>query len=161
MTGTLLITGGGRGIGAATARLAAAAGYRVAVNYRARQDTAEALVAELTGGGGKAAAFGADVAEEAGVVALFDAVEKELGPLTGLVNSAGISPNKIRVVDFEAGTLERLMAVNVIGTMLCCREAQLARSYRRYAVWKCGIFCQGVPPPPWPSGGAKADLAAL
>ena len=123
MTGTLLITGGGRGIGAAAARLAAAAGYRVAVNYRARQDTAEALVAELTGGGGKAAAFVADIAEEAGVVALFDAVEKELGPLTGLVNSAGISPNKIRVVDFEAGTLERLMAVNVIGTMLCCREA--------------------------------------
>ncbi len=123
MTGVLLITGGGRGIGAAAVRLAAAEGYRVAVNYRARQDAAEALVNEIAAAGGAATAFAADVAEEAEVVALFDAVEERLGALTALVNSAGISPGASRVADFEAAPLQRLMAVNVVGTMLCCREA--------------------------------------
>ncbi len=123
MTGVLLITGGGRGIGAAVARLAAAEGTRVAVNYRARRDAAEALVAEIAAAGGEAAAFAADVAEEAEVVALFEAVEARLGPLTALVNSAGISPGATRVADFEAAPLQHLMAVNVVGTMLCCREA--------------------------------------
>ncbi len=94
MTGALLITGGGRGIGAA------------------------------------GAAFAADVAEEAEVVALFDAAEARLGALTALVNSAGLSPGASRVADFEAAPLQRLMAVNVVGTMLCCREAvrRMARS---------------------------------
>jgi len=123
MTGVLLITGGGRGIGAAVARLAAAEGTRVAVNYRARRDAAEALVAEIAAAGGEAAAFAADVAEEAEVVALFEAVEARLGALTALVNSAGISPDAGRVADAEAAPLHRLMAVNVVGTMLCCREA--------------------------------------
>ena len=123
MTGVLLITGGGRGIGAAAARLAAAEGTRVAVNFRARRDAAEALVAEIAAAGGEAAAFAADVAEEAEVVALFEAVEARLGPLTALVNSAGISPGASRVADFEAAPLQHLMAVNVVGTMLCCREA--------------------------------------
>ena len=123
MTGVLLITGGARGIGAAAARLAAAEGYRVAVNYRARRDAAEALVAELAAAGATAAAFPADVAEEAEVVRLFDAVEDRLGAPAALVNSAGISPGASRVADFEAATLARLMAVNVVGTMLCCREA--------------------------------------
>jgi len=123
MTVVLMITGGGRGIGAATARLAAAEGYRVAVNYRARQDAAEALVAEIAAAGGEAAAFAGDVAEEAEVVALFEAVEDRLGKLTALVNSAGLSPGASRVADFEASPLQRLMAVNVVGTMLCCREA--------------------------------------
>lgn len=123
MTGVLLITGGGRGIGAAAARLAAAEGYKVAVNYHTRRDAAEALVAEIAAAGGSAAAFPADVAEEAEVVRLFDAVEEQLGPLAGLVNSAGISPGASRAEDFEAETLQRLMAVNVVGTLLCCREA--------------------------------------
>jgi NAD(P)-dependent dehydrogenase (short-subunit alcohol dehydrogenase family) len=123
MTGVLLITGGGRGIGAATARLAAAQGARVAVNYRTRADAAEALVAEIAAAGGEAAAFGADIAEEAEVVALFEAVDRKLGPLTALVNSAGVSPGASRAADFEAAPLRHLMAVNVVGTMLCCREA--------------------------------------
>ena len=123
MTGVLLITGGGRGLGAAGARLAAAGGALVAVNYRTRRDAAEALVAEIAAAGGEAAAFAADVAEEAEVVALFNAVEDRLGALTALVNSAGLSPGASRVADFEAAPLQRLMAVNVVGTMLCCREA--------------------------------------
>ncbi len=131
MDGVLLITGGGRGIGAATARLAAAEGARVAVHYRARRDAAEALVAEIAAAGGEAAAFAADVAEEAEVVALFAAVEERLGPLTALVNSAGLSPGASRVADFEAAPLRRLMAVNVVGTMLCCREAVRRMSRER------------------------------
>ena len=131
MTGVLLITGGGRGIGAAAARLAAAEGYRVAVNYRVRQDAAEALVDEIAAAGGAAAAFAADVAEETEVVALFDAVEGRLGALTALVNSAGLSPGQSRVADFEAASLQRQMAVNVVGTMLCCREAVRRMSTER------------------------------
>ncbi len=131
MTGVLLITGGGRGIGAAAARLAAVEGYRVAVNYRARQEAAEALVAEIAAAGGEADAFAADVAEDAEVVALFDAVEDRLGRLTALVNSAGLSPGTSRVADFEVAPLQRLMAVNVVGTMLCCREAVRRMSTER------------------------------
>lgn len=131
MTGVLSITGGGRGIGAAAARLAAVEGYRVAVNYRVRQEAAEALVAEIAAAGGEADAFAADVAEDAEVVALFDAVEDRLGRLTALVNSAGLSPGTSRVADFEVAPLQRLMAVNVVGTMLCCREAVRRMSTER------------------------------
>ena len=80
-------------------------------------------MAEIVAAGGRAAAFAADVAEEAEVVALFAAVERELGPLTALVNSAGVSPGQSPVADFDAAPLQNLMAVNVVGTMLCCREA--------------------------------------
>ncbi len=123
MTGVLLITGGSRGIGAATARLAAAEGYQVAVNYRTARAAAEAVVAEIETAGGRACALAGDVAEEADVVRLFEAVEERLGPPSALVNSAGISPGKCAVADFEADRLARLIAVNVVGTMLCCREA--------------------------------------
>ncbi len=131
MNDVILITGGSRGIGAAAARVAAGRGYRVAVNYRADQAAAEALVAEIAGAGGTAADFQADVAEEAEVLRLFEAVEKDLGVPAALVNSAGISPGHSPVADFEAGTLSRLMAVNVTGTMLCCREAVRRMSQRR------------------------------
>ncbi len=144
MTGVLLITGGGRGIGAAAARLAAAEGTPVAVHYRTRQDAAEALVAEIAAAGGEAAAFAADVAEEAEVVALFEAVEARLGRLTALVNSAGLSPDASRVADFEAAPLRRLMAVNVVGTMLCCREA----------VRRMSTECGGA-------GGAIVNLSSM
>jgi len=117
-----LITGGARGIGAATARLVAKDGMAVAIGYRERADAAEALAAEIVAAGGRAAPVEGDVAREADIVAMFDAAEKALGPVTGLVNSAGISI-KSAVRDFAAADLERLMAVNVIGLILCCREA--------------------------------------
>ncbi|WP_119420422.1 SDR family oxidoreductase [Desertibaculum subflavum] len=120
MSRVLLITGGASGIGAEVARLAAAQGYAVAVNYRSKRDKAEALVAGL---GGKAIAVPGDVADPSEVEAMFAATEKALGPLTHLVNSAGLYVTQARVEDFDAGDLARLFQVNVIGTMLCCREA--------------------------------------
>jgi NAD(P)-dependent dehydrogenase (short-subunit alcohol dehydrogenase family) len=127
---TLLITGGSRGIGAATARLAAQHGYAVAINYRVAQDKAEALVAEIERDGGSAIAVQADVAAQDEVEAMFRAIDA-FGPLTALVNSAGISvAAQTRVADLEQSALERMLAVNVIGTMLCCREAVRRMSTR-------------------------------
>lgn len=122
MTGTCLITGGARGIGRATARAAARAGWDVAVNYRERADAADALVAELRALGRKAVAIRADVAVEADVVALFAAAERSLGPVRGLVNSAGIAVQN-RVDALREADVRRMLEVNVIGLMLCCREA--------------------------------------
>jgi NAD(P)-dependent dehydrogenase (short-subunit alcohol dehydrogenase family) len=124
MSGTVLITGGSRGIGAATARLAARQGYAVAINYRAGAERAEALVQELRDGGSHAVAIQADVAQQDQVARLFQEVDGRLGRLSALVNAAGINGGpQTRVADFEQAVLERLLAVNVIGTMLCCREA--------------------------------------
>jgi NAD(P)-dependent dehydrogenase (short-subunit alcohol dehydrogenase family) len=124
MTGTMLITGGSRGIGAATARLAARRGYAVAINYRAETERAEALVHEIRGGGGQAVAIRADVSQQDQVTRLFQEVDERLGRLSALVNAAGMNGGpQTRVADFEQAVLERLLAVNVIGTMLCCREA--------------------------------------
>ena len=123
MSKVLLITGGSRGIGAAVARLAAAEGYVVGLNYRERDDAAAALVAEITAAGGTARAVQADVAREMDVERLFAEVENELGQLAALVNSAGVGGQHAPVADFSGARLTRLMAVNVVGTMLCCREA--------------------------------------
>ncbi len=122
MPGVCLITGGARGIGAATARLVAEDGMAVAIGYRDRIDAAEALAAEITAKGGKAVPVKGDVGSEADIIAMFDATEKALGPVDHLVNSAGISV-KSKVGDFKAADLERLMAINVVGLILCCREA--------------------------------------
>jgi NAD(P)-dependent dehydrogenase (short-subunit alcohol dehydrogenase family) len=123
MTGTLMVTGGGRGIGAATARLAAGRGWDVCVNYRADTTAAARVVDECRAQGVRAFAAQADVAAEAEVVRLFDGAEQELGPVRGLVNSAGIVAPYARVADMSAGRIERMFAVNLLGTMLCCREA--------------------------------------
>lgn len=123
MDRVMLITGGARGIGAATAKLAAAQGDAVAVNYERSRDRAEALVAEIEGAGGRAMAVQADVAQEDQIRRMFGEVDERFGPVGALVNSAGISTAETKVADFEQATLERLLAVNVIGTMLCCREA--------------------------------------
>lgn len=123
MDRVMLITGGARGIGAATAKLAAAQGDAVAVNYERSRDRAEALVAEIEGAGGRAMAVQADVAQEDHIRRMFAEVDERFGPVGALVNSAGISTAETKVADFEQTTLERLLAVNVIGTMLCCREA--------------------------------------
>lgn len=122
MAGVCLITGGARGIGRATAELAASAGHAVAIGYRERADEAEAAVEEIRAAGGHALPVKGDVAIEADVVAMFAKTEQELGPITALVNSAGISHHD-RVEDFKAEDVARLMAVNVTGLMLCCREA--------------------------------------
>ncbi len=122
MSGACIVTGGSRGIGRSTARLAAAAGLAVAVNYRNDAKAAAEVVAAIEKAGGKAVAIQADVASPADIPRLFEEAERALGPVTALVNSAGVSHNA-RVADFEAEGLQRLMAVNVVGLMLCCREA--------------------------------------
>ena len=122
MQGTILITGGARGIGAATARAAAAAGYAVAVAYRERNDAARALINDLRVEGDQANAFQVDVSAEDEIVALFDAVERWHSVPSALVNSAGAGGRQARVADFDPATLRLLLEVNVIGTLLCCRE---------------------------------------
>jgi NAD(P)-dependent dehydrogenase (short-subunit alcohol dehydrogenase family) len=123
-SGAVLITGGSRGIGAATARLAARQGYRVAINYRTDGQKAEALLGEIRASGGEAIAVQADVAGEDQVTRMFWEVDERFGPLTALVNCAGTDGGpETKVADLDQTALERLFAVNVIGTMLCCREA--------------------------------------
>ena len=119
----VLVTGASRGIGAATARLAAARGYRVGVNYRRDADAAEAVVRAIVQAGGRAVALQADVASEAEVRAMFDACERALGPLTALVNNAGILERQSRLADMDAGRMRRVLETNVIGSLLCPREA--------------------------------------
>jgi NAD(P)-dependent dehydrogenase (short-subunit alcohol dehydrogenase family) len=118
-----LITGGSRGIGAATARLAAARGYAVCVNYRSNEAAARAVVDEITTAGGRAVAVRADVADEDEVVRLFAECDRLLGPLSALVNNAGILETQMRVDAMDAGRLQRVFAVNVTGSFLCAREA--------------------------------------
>ncbi len=117
------MTGGGRGIGAATARLAAERGYTVCVNYRANRAAADAVVADIASRGGRAIAVQADVASEADVVRLFATVDAKLGPVTALVNNAGILETQTRVERIDAGRLSRIFATNVTGSFLCAREA--------------------------------------
>jgi NAD(P)-dependent dehydrogenase (short-subunit alcohol dehydrogenase family) len=123
MTNTLLITGGASGIGAETARRAATRGYKIAVNYRSREKEAQAVVADIKAKGAQAVALQADMGREAEVVRLFADAEKALGPITHLVNSAGINGRRGRVDDYDGAALAEVFGVNVIGLMLCCREA--------------------------------------
>ncbi len=127
MSGVLLVTGASRGIGAATALAGAARGYAVCVNYRSSAERAEALVERVRGGGGRAIAVAADMALEGEVVELFASVDRELGSLTALVNNAGIIGGACRVDEVTGAQLARLYAVNVIGPVLCAREAVLAK----------------------------------
>ena len=127
----MMVTGGGRGIGAATARLAAERGWAVCVNYRRDRAAAEALVGEIGAAGGRAVAVEADVAREADVLRLFDTAERELGPLGALVNNAGILERQGRLEDMEAARFERVLAVNVLGALICAREAVRRMSTRR------------------------------
>jgi NAD(P)-dependent dehydrogenase (short-subunit alcohol dehydrogenase family) len=122
MTGVLLITGGASGIGAETARRAAKQGYKVAINYRTRDAQAMGLAADIAAQDGEAIALPGDMASEADIVRLFKETERVFGPITHLVNSAGIS-RQMRVEEYDAQVLANLMAVNVTGLLLCCREA--------------------------------------
>lgn len=123
MSKVLMITGGGRGIGAATARLAAQRGYAVCVNYVRNQEAAEGVVCEIQAAGGRAIAVAADVSSEPDVVRLFASVDRELGPLNALVNNAGILEQQTRVESIDAARLQRIFATNVTGAFLCAREA--------------------------------------
>ena len=123
MNKVLIVTGGGRGIGAATAILAAERGYAVCVNYRKNQPAADAVVAAIRSGGGTAIAVGADVANEADVVRLFETVDARLGPLAALVNNAGMLETQTRVEQIDAARIDRVFGTNVRGAFICAREA--------------------------------------
>lgn len=121
--GTLVVTGGSRGIGAAISKLAASKGYPVAVNYHSDRAAAQTLVDEIQSCGGLASAIQADVGKESDIVRLFENAVKTLGPLYGLVNNAAITGGFARVDSVGASMLARLLAVNVAGAILCSREA--------------------------------------
>jgi len=126
----LLVTGGSRGIGAATARLAAERGYAVCVNFVANERAALTVVDEIRDRGGRAIAVRADVAREADIVHLFDEAVKQFGPLTALVNNAGILERQARLDEMEAARFERVFTTNITGAFLCAREAVRRMSTR-------------------------------
>lgn len=126
----LIVTGGSRGIGAATARLAATRGYAVCVNYLRDEAAATGVVDDIVAGGGTAVAVAGDVAREADVMRLFERVDAELGPVTALVNNAGILETQTRIEHMDAARLERVFSVNITGSFLCAREAVRRMSTR-------------------------------
>jgi NAD(P)-dependent dehydrogenase (short-subunit alcohol dehydrogenase family) len=119
----LLITGGSRGIGAATALLASKEGYAVAVNYRANSLAADEVVRQIRASGGNAMTVQADVAIEAEIMAMFEKVDLKFGPLNALVNNAGVVDAASRVEAMSGERLKRMFDINVIGSMICAREA--------------------------------------
>ncbi len=129
-TPIVLITGGSRGIGAASALLCARDGYDVAVNYARDASAAEAVVSQVRALGRRAVAIAADVAREGDVLRMFAAVDAELGPLTALVNNAGVVDVPARVDEMSFERLSRMFAINVLGSMLCAREAVRRMSTR-------------------------------
>src|SRR5581483_3022802 len=131
MDKVVLITGAGRGIGAATAKLAARRGWAVCVNYLKNRDAAEAVVRGIGKAGGRAVAIAADVASEADVVRLFQECDKALGPVSALVNNTGILERQIRVEDIDAARLGRILTTNVVGSFICAREAVRRMSTKR------------------------------
>ena len=126
----LLVTGASRGIGAATAVLAARKGYAVAINYTANAAAAEAVAREIREAGGQAITVRADVAHEDQVLAMFAQVDAQLGRLTGLVNNAGVVDVTARLEDMSAARLKRMFDINVLGSMVCAREAVRRMSTR-------------------------------
>ena len=123
MNGVLIVTGGSRGIGAATARLAGRRGYAVCVNYRRDREAADAVVAAIREAGGQALAVAADVANEADVARLFETCDRALGRPSALVNNAGILEQQMRVETMDADRLRRVFSTNVFGSFACAREA--------------------------------------
>jgi NAD(P)-dependent dehydrogenase (short-subunit alcohol dehydrogenase family) len=126
----LLVTGGSRGIGAATARLAADKGYAVAVNYTSHAAAADEVVRDIHAAGGEAIAVQADVAQEDQVMAMFETIDARLGRLTALVNNAGVVDVTARVDEMSLARLKRMFDINVIGSFLCAREAVRRMSTR-------------------------------
>jgi len=129
--GTLIVTGASRGIGAAVARLAGARGWAVAVNFSTGEKEAQNVVAEVIANGGQAIAIRADISREADIVRMFETAERELGPIKGLVNNAAITGGFARVENVSAEAIEKVLAVNVTGSILCAREAVRRMSTKR------------------------------
>lgn len=123
MEKVLLVTGGSRGIGAATCLLAARQGWAVAVNYTANSQAADEVVREIRAIGGRAMALQADVADEGQVLRMFEQVDTHFGRLTGLVNNAGVVDVTARVEDMSVARWKRMFDINVIGSLICAREA--------------------------------------
>jgi NAD(P)-dependent dehydrogenase (short-subunit alcohol dehydrogenase family) len=130
MSRVLIVTGGSRGIGAATARLAASRGYDVCVNYRRDADAAAAVVTDVERAGRRAIAVAADVADEADVVRLFQTCDAGLGVPAALVNNAGILETQSRVDALDAARILRVIGANILGPFLCAREAVRRMSTR-------------------------------
>jgi NAD(P)-dependent dehydrogenase (short-subunit alcohol dehydrogenase family) len=126
----LLVTGGSRGIGAATARLAAQRGYAVCLTYKSNRDAAQDVVGAIERAGGKALALAGDVGVEADVMRVFTQMDAALGRITALVNNAGILEPHMRVEQMSAERLQRVLTANVIGSFLCAREAVRRMSTR-------------------------------
>src|ERR1035437_4705116 len=121
--GTLIVTGASRGIGAAVAALAGERGYAVAVNFSASEADATKVVNDIVAGGGRALAIQADVSNEQQIIRMFEIAERELGPIKGLVNNAGVTGGFARVEEVSSAAIAKVLAVNVGGTILCSREA--------------------------------------
>ena len=131
-----VVTGGSRGIGAATAHILAVQGWDVAVGYLQDRDAAESVAGECRSLGRRARAMQADVGSESEIVSLFTSIDDELGTLGALVNSAGIVDQKARVDEYPSGRVERMFAVNVVGSFLCAARSRqthvhLSRRWRR------------------------------
>ena len=130
MKKVLVVTGGSRGIGAATCRLAAARGYAVGLTYLSNEAAASQVVRDIVRAGGEAVAVPADVGHEPDVVRLFEGIDVALGPVTHLVNNAGVLETQMRVEQMDVSRLARVFAVNVFGSFLCAREALRRMSTR-------------------------------
>ena len=128
---TILITGASRGIGAATAALAAEMGYAVVVNYHTNKEAAGKVAAGITAKGGRAIVIGADISKEDEVMRLFEEADKIFGRLDSLVNNAGILERQMRLEEMDAVRLNRIFAANITGQMICAREAVKRMSLKR------------------------------
>lgn len=159
MKQVMLVTGGGRGIGAATALLASRRGYAVCINYRSNAATAEALRAQIVAEGGEAIAVQADVGVEAEVLRLFAAVDAELGPVTALVNNVGVLEQQCKLVDMSVERLQRVFTTNIVSYFLCSREA-VRRMSTRMGGQGGGIVNVGSGASRHGAGGVYVDYAA-
>ncbi|WBM71367.1 SDR family oxidoreductase [Buttiauxella sp. WJP83] len=128
--GVVLVTGGSRGIGKATSLLLAQTGYKVVVNYQRDKPAADEVVNAIRGAGGEAIAIKADIADELQVMAMFVEIDNAFGPITALVNNAGILFQQSTIEELTAERINRVMATNVTGYFLCCREAVKRMAFR-------------------------------
>jgi NAD(P)-dependent dehydrogenase (short-subunit alcohol dehydrogenase family) len=159
MSRVLVVTGASRGIGAATAKLAGARGYAVAVNYRRDAAAAATVVRDIDTAGGRAVAIQGDVSIEADVVRLFEECDRSLGGLWGLVNNAGILERQTRVESMDAARLSRVFGTNVVGAFLCAREA-VRRLSARHGGTGGAIVNVSSGAARWGSPGEYVDYAA-